>query len=103
MKAAVISKAGGHIEIEERERPVPAPDEVLIRVHACGVCHGDLMVRDGQFPFARYPIVPGHEIAGTVEAAGGRVGTLARGARVGGAALYSSCGACPQCLRADEV
>ncbi len=102
MKAAVISKAGGRIEIEERERPVPAPDEVLIRVHACGVCHGDLMVRDGHFPFVRYPIVPGHEIAGTVEATGERVGTLTRGARVGVSALYSSCGACAQCLGADE-
>ena len=102
MKAAVISKAGGSIEIEQRERPAPGPDEVLIRVHACGVCHGDLMVRDGHFPFVRYPIVPGHEIAGTVEAAGERVGTLARGARVGVSALYSSCGACPQCIGADE-
>ncbi len=73
MKAAVIRKAGGRVELEDRGRPTPGPDEVLIRVHACGVCHGDLMVRDGQFPFARYPIVPGHEIAETVEATGERV------------------------------
>ena len=102
MRAAVIDKAGGRVEIQERERPVPGPDEVLIRVHACGVCHGDLMVRDGHFPFVRYPIVPGHEIAGTIEAAGDRVKTPARGARVGLSALFTSCGACPQCLGADE-
>jgi D-arabinose 1-dehydrogenase-like Zn-dependent alcohol dehydrogenase len=102
MRAAVIRKAGGGVQIEERERPTPGPDEVLIRIHACGVCHGDLMVRDGHFPFARYPIVPGHEIAGTVEATGERVRTLARGARVGVSALFSSCGVCPQCIGADE-
>ena len=102
MKAAVIRKAGRRVEVEDRERPTPGPDEILIRVHACGVCHGDLMVGDGQFPFARYPIVPGHEIAGTVEATGERVTHLARGARVGASALYSSCAVCRQCLGADE-
>lgn len=102
MRAAVIRSAGGRVELEERKRPTPGPDEVLIRVHACGVCHGDLMVRDGHFPFARYPIVPGHEIAGTVEATGERVRTPTRGARVGVSALFSSCGVCPQCLGADE-
>jgi D-arabinose 1-dehydrogenase-like Zn-dependent alcohol dehydrogenase len=102
MKAAVIRKAGGAVELEQRERPTPGPDEVRIRVHACGVCHGDLMVRDGHFPFARYPIVPGHEIAGTVDATGERVRTPARGARVGVSALFSSCGVCPQCLGADD-
>jgi len=102
MKAAVIRSAGGSVELEERERPVPGPDEVLIRVHACGVCHGDLMVRDGHFPFVNYPIVPGHEIAGTVEAIGERVRTPERGSRVGVSALFSSCGVCPQCLGANE-
>ena len=102
MKAAVIRKAGGHVEMEERNRPAPGPDEVLIRVHACGVCHGDLMVRNGHFPFIRYPIVPGHEIAGTVEAHGERVQFPACGTRVGVSALFSSCGLCPQCLGADE-
>jgi alcohol dehydrogenase len=102
MKAAVIRNAGGRVEIEGRERPVPGPEEILIRVQACGVCHGDLMVRDGHFSFARYPIVPGHEIAGTVEARGERVQTPAVGTRVGLSALFSSCGLCPQCLGADE-
>jgi alcohol dehydrogenase len=60
------------------------------------------MVRDGHFPFIRYPIVPGHEIAGTVEAVGERVRGVERGARVGLSALYSSCGTCAQCRGADE-
>jgi D-arabinose 1-dehydrogenase-like Zn-dependent alcohol dehydrogenase len=102
MKAIVIKQANGRVDVEERERPTPGPDDVLIRVQACGICHGDLMVRDGHFPFARYPIVPGHEIAGTVEAAGDRVRSVARGARVGVSALFSSCGACARCLGADE-
>ena len=102
MKATVVQKAGGPVDLETRERPIPGPDEVLIRVHACGVCHGDLMVRDGNFPFGRYPLVPGHEIAGTVEACGGRVQGLARGARGGLSALFSSCGSCPRCIGAER-
>jgi len=73
MKAAVIARPATHRDRGARA-PCARPDEVLIRVHACGVCHGDLMVRDGHFPFVRYPIAPGHEIAGTVEAIGERVG-----------------------------
>jgi D-arabinose 1-dehydrogenase-like Zn-dependent alcohol dehydrogenase len=56
MKAAVIKAPNGAVSIEERERPLPGRGEVLIRVHACGVCHGDLMLQLRQFPFARYPI-----------------------------------------------
>lgn len=102
MRAAVIKSPGKGIEFEERERPKPGPDEVLVRVRACGVCHGDLMVRDGHFPFARYPVVPGHEIAGTIESAGERATNFALGARVGISALFSSCGTCVQCVGADE-
>jgi alcohol dehydrogenase len=101
MRAAVVNGPGEPLKLEDRPVPKPGPDEVLVRVRACGVCHGDLMVRDGHFPFARYPIVPGHEIAGTVEATGQNV-RLRAGARVGISALFSSCGSCPQCLGADE-
>jgi len=102
MKAAVIKQPHGRIEIEERERPTPGRGEVLIRVRACGVCHGDLMVQQGEFPFAPYPIVPGHEIAGVVEEVGEGVTNWPPGARVGLSALYSSCGHCRQCLGGDE-
>ena len=77
--------------------------QVLIRVHACGVCHSDLDVAQGAFPFAQYPIVPGHEVAGVVEEVGEGVEWPQVGARVGMPWLYSSCGHCKQCTRGDEV
>ncbi len=102
MKAAVINAPNTEVLIEERDRPSPARGEVLIRVHTCGVCHGDLMLQRGQFPFARYPVVPGHEIAGVIEQVGEDVGKLQPGDRVGLSALFSSCGCCKQCLSSDE-
>jgi D-arabinose 1-dehydrogenase-like Zn-dependent alcohol dehydrogenase len=57
MKSVVVKQAKGRVEIEERERPKPGPDEVLIRVQACGVCHGDLMVRDGHFHISGRAVV----------------------------------------------
>ena len=102
MKAAVINAPNTQVGIEERDRPSPIRGEVLIRVRACGVCHGDLMLQQGQFPFARYPVVPGHEIAGVIEEVGEDVGKLRPGDRVGLSALFSSCGYCEQCLDGDE-
>src|SRR5712664_1664674 len=78
MKAVVIAGPQARPQLEERPRPMPGRGEVLIGVRACGVCHGDLMVQAGAFPFARYPIVPGHEIAGIVAAVGEDVDGLRR-------------------------
>ena len=75
----------------------------MIRVHACGVCHSDLDVLQDAFPFAQYPIVPGHEVAGVVEEVGEGVEWPQVGARVGMPWLYSSCGHCKQCIRGEEV
>jgi alcohol dehydrogenase, propanol-preferring len=102
MKAAVINAPNSNVHIEERDRPSPGRGEVLIRVQACGVCHGDLMLQLGQFPFAHYPIVPGHEIAGVIEEVGEDINELTPGMRVGFSALFSSCGYCKQCLGSDE-
>src|SRR5499427_2847987 len=102
MKAAVIEAPNTEVRIKERARPSPGRGEVLIRVRACGVCHGDLMLQQGQFPFARYPIVPGHEVAGVIEEVGDDVTELQPGTRVGLSALFSSCGSCKQCLGGDE-
>ena len=102
MKAAVIRNPNTDLRFEERDRPTPARGEVLIGVRACGICHGDLMLQLGQFPFAKYPIVPGHEIAGVVEDVGEDVTEFQRGARVGLSALFSSCGSCNQCCNDDE-
>ena len=89
MKAAVLDGPNKDVRFEERDRPAPRGGEVLIRVHACGVCHGDLMLQLGQFPFARYPIVPGHEVAGVIEEIGEDVTELQPGTRVGLSALFS--------------
>jgi D-arabinose 1-dehydrogenase-like Zn-dependent alcohol dehydrogenase len=67
MKAICLREPSGGLHLEDRTRRSPADGELLIRVHACGVCHGDLMVRKGAFPFVKYPVVPGHEIAGEVK------------------------------------
>ena len=102
MKSAVIRRPNGEVHLEQRDRPSPKRGQVLVRIHACGVCHGDLMLQQGMFPFARYPIVPGHEIAGVVEEVGEEVSEVMAGTRVGLSALFSSCGYCKQCVGADE-
>jgi D-arabinose 1-dehydrogenase-like Zn-dependent alcohol dehydrogenase len=70
IRAIVIKEPQGELAIEERERSTPGLGQVLIRVHACGVCHSDLGLLQGAFPFAQFPVVPGHEVAGVVEEVG---------------------------------
>lgn len=82
--------------------PTPKAGEVLIRVKACGVCRTDLHVVDGELPDPKLPIVPGHEIVGTVEELGDGVRGLSRGDRVGVPWLGYSCGACRYCVNAQE-
>jgi propanol-preferring alcohol dehydrogenase len=103
MRAAVLNAPGAEIKVEERERPEPGPGQVLIRVHACGVCHSEVVQQDGHFPFAVFPTVPGHEVAGTIEALGDGVDWPAVGTHVGMPWLYSSCGHCRQCVRGNEI
>lgn len=103
MRAAVLQELKGRLQVQERPIPNPGPGQALVRVHACGVCHGDLMVRDGDFPFVRCPIVPGHEIAGVVERLGPGVSEPALGTRVGLGWLYGACGHCTQCIAGHEV
>ncbi|HKV27434.1 MAG TPA: alcohol dehydrogenase catalytic domain-containing protein, partial [Candidatus Acidoferrales bacterium] len=88
--------------LEERARPNPANDEILIRTKACGVCHGDLMAQAGAFPFVNFPIVLGHEITGIVEAVGAEVSSWRKGDRVGLSALFSTCGKCRHCASGNE-
>jgi len=103
MKAVVIQKPNVPIVIEDRPIPQPKAGEVLIRVHACGVCHSDLNVLLGYFPFATYPRVPGHEVAGVVEKVGEGVSWPKVGDRVGMQWLFSACGHCDQCVRGADV
>src|SRR5262245_45769856 len=82
--------------------PEPAPEQLLIRVHACGVCRTDLHVVDGELPNPKLPLVPGHEIVGSVEKKGERVDRFAIGDRVGVPWLGHTCGVCPYCRSGRE-
>lgn len=102
MKVVCLREPNGKLEMENRPRRSPGSGELLLRVRACGICHGDLMMRLGAFPFVRFPIVPGHEIAGVVEEVGDGVKGWKPGTRAGLSVLYTSCGRCVQCTRGAE-
>ena len=101
MKVAQVSKAGGDFEIVEREIPQPAAGQVLVKVEACGVCHSDMMVKDGSWPGLQYPRVPGHEAAGRIVAIGDRVTSWKVGDRVGIGWHGGHDFVCDQCRRGD--
>jgi len=106
MRAAVLHDFKRPLEIEEVERPSPGPGEVLIEVEACGVCHSDIHVADGDWTqFAKIvkkPLILGHEIAGRVAEIGEEVRDLSAGDRVGVPWLYWSCGECDFCREGYE-
>jgi propanol-preferring alcohol dehydrogenase len=103
MRAMVLATPGaGRLDDTVREIPAPRPGQVLVRVAACGVCRTDLHVVHGELPNVPVPIVPGHEIVGVVERAGGGVRDLAVGDRVGIPWLGYSCGACGYCTSGRE-
>jgi len=83
----------------ERSAPEPASGDVLLRVRVCGVCRTDVHLVDGELAQARYPVIPGHQIVGVVQTAGGR---FAKGARVGVSWLGWTCGSCEFCVRGRE-
>jgi propanol-preferring alcohol dehydrogenase len=99
----VLTRRGaGALERSVRDVPVPTPTQVLVRVRACAVCRTDLHVVDGELPQAATPIVPGHEIVGTVERSGEAVSGLTVGDRVGIPWLGWTCGRCEYCLSGRE-
>ena len=98
MRAMTLTRFGlGRLESVETDNLHPGPNDVLVRVLACGVCRTDLHVVDGELPNPTIPIVPGHEIVGRVEAVGRDVTTIVPGARIGIPWLGWSCGACDYC------
>ncbi len=101
-RAMVFRRAGAPLELEERGVPDPGPQEVLVRVHACGVCRTDLHVVDGDLCEPKLPLVPGHEIVGTVAARGREVERFEDGQRVGVPWLGWTCGTCPYCRAGQE-
>src|SRR5438309_10689755 len=101
MKAAQISSPRGNWEFLEREISDPAAGRVRIKVEACGVCHSDMLVKDGLWPGLKYPRVPGLEIAGRVDALGDRVSNWKKGERVGVGWHGGHDFVCGQCRRGD--
>src|ERR1043166_4417675 len=101
MKAAQISKAGGEWELVEREVPEPSAGQVRVKVEACGICHSDTLVKDGLWPGLQYPRVPGHEVAGHVDALGSGVTNWKNGQRVGVGWHGGHDFVCEQCRRGD--
>src|SRR5512132_519974 len=99
IRVVQVGKKGGPLELVERELPQPRPGEVRVKVQACGVCHSDSIAKEGLFPSVPYPIVPGHEIAGVIDAVGDGVVGWAVGARVGVGWFGGHCGRCEPCRR----
>jgi len=101
MKAAQISKAAGDFEIVEREIPEPGPGQVRVKVEACGICHSDVLVKEGLWPGLKYPRVPGHEVAGKIDKVGERVENWKKGQRVGVGWHGGHDFVCDECRRGD--
>ncbi len=102
MRAMVLESPGAPLQTRTLPIPQPRPGEVLLRVHACGVCRTDLHVADGELPHPKLPLVLGHEIVGRVVAAGDGVGRFKPGDRVGVPWLGRTCGACGYCRSERE-
>jgi len=99
MRAVQVARAGGSLEIVEREVPEPARGEVRVRIEACGVCHSDSLTVEGQWSGLTFPRIPGHEIAGVIEAIGADVVEWRVGQRVGVGWFGGNCGHCEPCRR----
>ena len=103
MKAVQISKPGGNFELVERPIPQPARGQVRIKVEACGICHSDALVKEGYWPGIQYPRVPGHEIAGRIDALGADVTLWKPGQRVGLGWHGGHCFECEPCRSGDFI
>ena len=106
MRACLLRTPGrieeNPLEYGELAEPVPGPGEVLVRVHVCGVCRTDLHVIEGELPPRKSPVIPGHQIVGTVQRSGEGAQRFPGGARVGIAWLHKTDGTCRYCRRGEE-
>ena len=110
MRSVQVSKLGGPFEMVERDIPEPDPMQVRIKVQACGICHSDSFTKEGLFPGIQYPRVPGHEIAGVIDAVGKGIAAATtntsnwkEGQRVAVGWHGGHCGHCESCRRGDFV
>ena len=97
MKAIQISSPGNDFELVHKEIPKPKENEVLIKVEACGVCHGDAIVKEGRFPGLQYPRIPGHEVVGIIDQLSSKSKNWKVGQRVGVGWHGGHCFECPAC------
>ncbi|HEY1892190.1 MAG TPA: alcohol dehydrogenase [Steroidobacteraceae bacterium] len=103
MKVVQVPAAGADFQIVEREIPEPAAGHVRIKVQACGICHSDVLTKEGHWPGITYPRVPGHEVAGVIDALGAGVAAWREGQRVGVGWHGGHDNTCPQCRRGDFI
>jgi D-arabinose 1-dehydrogenase-like Zn-dependent alcohol dehydrogenase len=103
MKVVQVGKAGGNFELVERNIPEPGRNQVRIKVEACGICHSDVLVKEGYWPGIQYPRVPGHEIAGRIDAVGADVTNWKPGQRVGVGWHGGHDFTCEACRRGDFI
>src|SRR2546422_10184557 len=101
MKAVQVPKPGGDFEFFAGEMPEPGSRQVRIRVQACGICHSDVIIKEGLFPGISYPRVPGHEVIGMIDEVGAGVKDWKKGERVGVGWHGGQDGTCPACRRGD--
>jgi D-arabinose 1-dehydrogenase-like Zn-dependent alcohol dehydrogenase len=101
MIAAQIRSPGAAFEVVKREIPAPGPNQVRLKVQACGICHSDMFVKEGHWPGLQYPRVTGHEVAGVVDEVGAGVSVWKKGQRVGVGWHGGHCGQCESCRRGD--
>lgn len=103
MRAVQVTRPNGPLEIVEREIPEPGAGSVRVKVEACGICHSDAFTKEGHWPGIQYPRVPGHEVAGIIDAVGPGVVGWRAGQRVGVGWHGGHCGYCDSCRRGDFV
>lgn len=103
MRVARLNAPETPLLLVELPVPEPGPGQILVKVTACGICFSDVNLLHGDYPFARFPVVPGHEITGTVAALGAGVTWPEVGTPVGAQFLYDSCGHCDFCARGDQI
>lgn len=96
-----VPAGGGAFQLVQKEFPDPGPGKVRIRVQACGVCHGDSLTKEGMWPGIQFPRIPGHEVAGVVDAVGADVPLFKPGQRVGLGWHGGHCNYCNPCRRGD--
>jgi D-arabinose 1-dehydrogenase-like Zn-dependent alcohol dehydrogenase len=101
MRVAQVSRPNGPFEVVEREIPSPVAGRVRVKVEACGICHSDSFTKEGLWPGIEYPRVPGHEVAGIIDAVGEGVQGWTKGQRVGVGWHGGHCGYCDPCRRGD--